>query len=774
MLETTGTVTRHAGESAVGRHVEWISRMIPPLWDLPNFVAVNPFHGLSHAGILEASRMVNDGLGASFLPGIAHYQQKWRRGDFSLADLEGPARRAGMDSGRLAEMLKGKLSPPLRWRTLWATFAERIDRAHGTDWDSFLMRSAARWCADQAVRQEARSTLFGEWLESCRHDLSFEIRGLRGFRAWASSLPNEPVAVISKLLERLEIPAERARQYLTRLTAGLYGWASHFRGRSWLAEPSGTGELPGIVAIRVVLDAAVPLLSGRKFEEWPAEIESGVEDESTLLVFQEALEEAHSRRLFETLRLAPAPSPAAGSALAVFCIDVRSERLRRHLERANPDVRTSGFAGFFGVPLELGGDGSASSRCPALLKPSVLVSAAPAGLSRAPSLKGFKSAPASAFAFMEWFGLSYAISMTRNALGWNRPASNPDNSVSLGKAACDQLTAASRLAIAKGILANLGIGDRFPRLVLLCGHEGASANNPHAAGLDCGACGGHGGGINARVACAILNDPDVRSGLAGSGRPIPPETVFVPGVHHTSTDEVTILDAGLVPFAHASELASLKSKLFDASARCRRERAAELGPGMEKQPRLMDLLSRRSADWGETRPEWALARNASFIAARRSRTRGLDLAGRSFLHEYDSTLDPGGTTLSLILSAPAVVASWINWQYFASTVNNRFFGSGDKTIHNRVGTIGVVEGNGGDLRPGLPMQSVHEPDGTWFHEPLRLHVVVEAAPEKIDRVIGAVPIATQLVANGWIRLSSLDPEGGAIHVFRPGTGWESA
>jgi uncharacterized protein YbcC (UPF0753/DUF2309 family) len=72
------------------------------------------------------------------------------------------------------------------------------------------------------------------------------------------------------------------------------------------------------------------------------------------------------------------------------------------------------------------------------------------------------------------------------------------------------------------------------------------------------------------------------------------------------------------------------------------------------------------------------------------------------------------------------------------------------------------------------MQSVHEPDGTWFHEPLRLQVVVEAAPEKIDRVIGAVPIATQLVANGWIRLSSLDPEGGAIHVFRPGTGWESA
>lgn len=774
MLETTGTAIRHEGESAVGRHVEWISRMIPPLWDLPNFVAVNPFHGLSHAGILEASRMVNDGLGASFLPGIGHYQDRWRRGEFCLADLEGPARRAGMDAGRLAELLKGRVSPPLRWRTLWATFAERIDRAHGTDWDSFLMRSAARWCADHATRPEDGRGLFPAWLESCRHDFSFEIMGLRGFRAWASSLPNEPVAVISKLLERLEIPAERARQYLTRLTAGLYGWASHFRGRSWLAEPSGTGELPGIIAIRVVLDAAVALLSGRKFEELPAEIESGVEDETAILVFQEALEEAHSRRLFETLRLAPAPSPAAGSALAVFCIDVRSERLRRHLELANPDVRTAGFAGFFGVSLELVTGGHPSSRCPALLKPAVSLLAAAAGPNPAPSLDGVKSAPASAFAFMEWFGLSYAFSLARNALGWKAPASNPDNASALGKSACEQIPAATRLAIARGILSNLGVGDRFPRLVLLCGHEGVSANNPHAAGLDCGACGGHGGGVNARVACAILNDADVRSGLAEAGWNVPPETCFVPGVHRTSTDEVIILDAGQVPFAHAADLAALKSRLGDASARCRRERAADLGSGIEKQPRLAATLSRRSADWAETRPEWALARNASFIAARRSRTRGLDLAGRSFLHEYDARLDPEGATLSLILSAPVVVASWINWQYFASTVNNRFFGSGDKTIHNRVGTIGVVEGNGGDLRPGLPMQSVHEPDGTWFHEPLRLHVVVEAAPEKIDRVIAAIPIATQLVANGWIRLSSLDPEGGAIRVFRPQTGWESA
>jgi uncharacterized protein YbcC (UPF0753/DUF2309 family) len=97
------------------------------------------------------------------------------------------------------------------------------------------------------------------------------------------------------------------------------------------------------------------------------------------------------------------------------------------------------------------------------------------------------------------------------------------------------------------------------------------------------------------------------------------------------------------------------------------------------------------------------------VAAPRARTRGLDLSGRCFLHDYDWTRDAGFGVLELIMTAPMVVASWINLQYYGSSVDPAAFGSGDKTLHNVVGaTIGVLEGNGGDLRVGLPWQSVHD------------------------------------------------------------------
>lgn len=246
-------------------------------------------------------------------------------------------------------------------------------------------------------------------------------------------------------------------------------------------------------------------------------------------------------------------------------------------------------------------------------------------------------------------------------------------------------------------------------------------------------------------------------------------THFVAALHNTTTDELVLFEDAPCDVTTAAAVQRFAARAAAAGEQVRRARAPLLGLAADR----ADLLARlraRARDWSETRPEWGLAGNAALVFAPRARTRGLDLGGRTFLHDYDAARDGDGALLETLLTAPMLVANWINLQYYASTVDPARYGSGNKVLHNVVGgRIGVFEGNAGDLRIGLAWQSVH--DGEKFvHEPLRLSVFVEASEAAIEGVIARHDIVRQLIEHQWLFLHAIEPGGARIRQRRAG-GW---
>jgi uncharacterized protein YbcC (UPF0753/DUF2309 family) len=793
-------------------------KRIAPLWPLQDFVAVNPFVGLSERPFIEACALVRQVAPGGMQMPLEFYRAKHAAGEITDADLDAalaqgrkvlPERWAEALTGFTVSQLKQALIEDLTPSgSEILSVAEAVDGAHGTAWTVAVTETIAQFCSEyfdsgqSAWRFPWRALpLFAAWREKALINANAEVLGLRHFREWVKKLPDNAEEALFHLVQSLGVSDEDAADVFHRQLMSIRGWAGHLRYRAWENGMHARSDdtLVHLLAIRLAYDAAllVQFDSPALREFWPATTKAVPNDSHEVLppfLWQLAHEHAWQRRLLSKLRSAKtSPSHDRPAVQAVFCIDVRSEILRRALESTTPKIETIGFAGFFGLPIEYipFGKQQGASQCPVLLTPKFRVretlrDASPDAIGNAwkrqrlgkrltYSWNSFKTSAISCFSFVETMGLTFGVKLFRDAFAPARtnPAHNHARAPQLAKSKEDGTGIAldDRVQLALGTLRNMGLTKNFARFVLLCGHGSESANNPYSSGLDCGACGGHAGDPNARVGAAILNDPDVRSALAEHGITVPKDTHFLAGRHNTTTDDITLFELDEVPATHRSDLADLQCRLATAAKTARRERAALLGLESTA-PNLDQQILARSRDWAQVRPEWGLAGNAAFIAAPRPRSKAAHLGGRVFLHNYDHRADTNDSTLELIMVAPMVVANWINLQYYASTVNNRVFGSGNKATHNVVGTLGVCQGNGGDLQTGLPLQSVH--DGTrWIHEPLRLHAFIEAPRERIAAILAKHENVRQLVDNGWLLLFAIEDDGESYYRHLPGARWET-
>lgn len=802
--------------------IERACARIAPAWPLDRMIAVNPYWGWTDRHIAEASAELGGLAGAPMLMPRAWYRAQWEAGllteahlqralddtsaRITLAELRDALTRDGstLPHHPLVTDIRDALRNPAREHTWHDFILAQIGRAG----EAYFDAGQAPWGADRS------EGFFALWRSLARSDTAPRvILGQRGVPEAIDELPDTPVAVIAEALSTLAIPRSQRESYLTALLMHVGGWAAACAHRRWDARLAQSDDhtIVDLLAVRLAWELVlyrtaegtdVPARWTRARRAWQ-ERAGRVEDEQRVeWVLQRAVELRYHDRLARALAAVPPTvpmrfGPAAPALIrtqAVFCIDVRSEVFRRALEDEWSDVRTLGFAGFFGLPIAYAPlVGEARPQLPGLLAATVLATDGDEALnqelaererSRREATAAWRrlatSAP-SAFSYVEATGIGGGLSMLRAAFapaerrsdpfraGLDRPEQRCAPSIT-HRADGTPIDVQEQATLAANALRGMSLTEGFARLVAFVGHAAAVTNNPQQAGLACGACGGQSGEVNARALAGLLNDRAVRERLADQGIVIPEQTRFIAGVHDTASDDVTLFVDLELDAAHEEDLAEFRAALARAGRRARRERAAALGLPSDDDRLLGELVRERGLDWSEVRPEWGLARNAAFIAAPRARTRPLHLAGRSFLHEYDWSLDAGFKVLETILTAPVVVAHWINMQYYASTVDAERFGSGDKTLHNVVGgSVGLFEGAGGDLRIGLAKQSVH--DGRdWVHEPLRLGVFIQAPAAAIDGVLEAHAHVRGLVEGEWIFLYRIDPDDHGVYR-RHAEGW---
>lgn len=540
-------------------------------------------------------------------------------------------------------------------------------------------------------------------------------------------------------------------------------------------------------------------------------------------VWLEAYEDSFREKMLENISAHRGTVPELKTrphAQLAFCIDVRSESFRRHIE-GQGSYETFGFAGFFGIPISHQAFDSEqrASLCPVLLTPSHAVTETPRSGERVALEKyssgtrwsqlgqhffhDMKHHPIGSMMVIDVLGLFFSVGLIGKTLlqktfraitsiiqsGLTHKVltqisistpSNPKNP-KIGEVNAEGVpdglsqgfSLEERATFIENALRAMGLTKNFARFVCLCGHGSETDNNPYFGALDCGACGGAPGDVNARVFAAMANESEVRRLLRKKGLPIPDDTWFLPGKHNTTTDRVDFYDLEELPYSYQEDFQILIKDLEEAGAKQALERCHRIpkAPNEISPEQAFAHVYERSFDWTNTRPEWGLAGNGAFIIGRRKLSRELDLGGRAFLHSYDPIADPQGAILEKIMTAPLIVTQWINMGYYFPSVDPWTYGSGSKVLHNVVGGVGMMLGSQSDLQMGFPLQTVN--NGTiHYHEPIRLLAIIEQTPSVLSSVIKKHSILQQLLHNQWLTLVALDHNNFEFHRYNPDQTWE--
>ena len=760
-------------------HIDKASKVIGNTWPLYSFVTSNPLSGYEQLPFSEAVHQAKQILNARVYPKASIYRKAWETGEIEKVELIQTLKENGFESSPESYLEQMESERPIETKNE----NHDLDRIMVKWLSAFMDEGLAEW-----EMPFKKSGFYKAWRQLAPYDA--EVGKIN-----RKDIPKTSEEVLSEILSGY--PEQEVHTIFTYHLAALPGWTGYIKHRSTQAwQEAYPIELKDYLAVR--LWTAKQL----KMEVLPPVIGNNGNSEIVKLqyLWLKAWEQSWQNRLMSHLEKESIAvqegehSNQTPDAQFAFCIDTRSELIRRHVESAG-NYETFGYAGFFGIAMdyESSSDGISHKSCPPIVDSCYSVSEiAQNNKSQEKKvqdrknevrkfwnyfLKRMKNMLPSTFGFVEGSGFFYGMQLLFRTI---TPASLyrfTQRNNSTYESVCEpeilksggedlNIPAEEKATIVKSAFELIG-WKQFAPLILFVGHGSHSANNPFGSSLDCGACAASPGRHNARMLAKLANDLEVRRIVKEKFQIEIPETTFFLGAeHNTTTDEIVLFDSSL-PGSHQKQVESLKKNLQKVQETATQERLGTTKNSLSQ-------AQTNASNWGETRPEWGLAKNASFIIAPRKATRNLALDGRSFLHSYDWKTDKEGQVLETIMQGPMVVTQWINNHYYFSTVDNDKFGGGTKVTHNITGKFGVVQGNGGDLKTGLPWESLYTSKDTPYHPPLRLSVIIQAPLDQVKTIIAKNESLKALADNEWVYLIVMDPlEGGTFYRYERNVRWSS-
>ena len=160
---TTRPTPAELTPSALAPHLAAVGAIIPPVWPLADYVAVNPFLGLADRPFLVARQLLADVRVCDILPTAEWFRQRLSTGAITAADLdtalaecreEHPEWFASLTVEACRALLDDEpaaVGAERRYRTV----SELVDERNGTRWTSHIVTDISRHCAGHFDRGQA-------------------------------------------------------------------------------------------------------------------------------------------------------------------------------------------------------------------------------------------------------------------------------------------------------------------------------------------------------------------------------------------------------------------------------------------------------------------------------------------------------------------------------------------------------------------------------------------------------------------------------------------